>query len=391
MSWRDIYHQYLALILIFFSCIGFSIQSLFVKILREQGFAVSIESIFIRGIFLLLISLFSAVRMSKLIDNGDIRKVFGKSRFETTILISRSFLGFFGNFFTFLAVEKLPLGDATVLVMLSPLFASIGGYFILGEKWYVPEFIAMIISIIGAILVAKPAFIFNQEVFNQELNSSSNEVSLNTIGIVYAILAAMFTGAVYILIRILGTSAKMPWSYVCFSQAIGQSFLSIPSQYVFHEPLSVRMSWDGIILLLMGSLIGSWSQIAMTVGMQRERSAPACAVRMSDVIFGFVWQVLFTSDPYNWLSIIGALLVMLSIAIIIIFRERSGFEQTSGSNRLFLHDIPNNHFLSRELSNSPRSVAGPTSFELVARSKVSSLGVDSFSLNDSVDELETLL
>ena len=58
----------------------------------------------------------------------------------------------------------------------------------------------------------------------------------------------------------------------------------------------------------------------MTVGMQREKSASATAMRMSDVVFGYLWQLLFTADGVDALSIIGAILVSFSIVIVIIFK-----------------------------------------------------------------------
>ncbi len=58
----------------------------------------------------------------------------------------------------------------------------------------------------------------------------------------------------------------------------------------------------------------------MTLGMQREKSATARAMRMSDVVFGFIWQVLFTPDPISYLSVLGAILVTGSIMVVVIFK-----------------------------------------------------------------------
>ncbi len=59
------------------------------------------------------------------------------------------------------------------------------------------------------------------------------------------------------------------------------------------------------------------------IGMQKEKSASATAMRTSDVIFAFIWQIMFTSDKVTWLSIIGATLVMIGILIIVFFKSQS--------------------------------------------------------------------
>jgi hypothetical protein len=68
--------------------------------------------------------------------------------------------------------------------------------------------------------------------------------------------------------------------------------------------------------------IGGPSQILMTIGMQREKSATATAMRMSDVLFGFIWQALFTSDTVSALSLLGAGLVSLSIVLVVLFKPK---------------------------------------------------------------------
>jgi uncharacterized membrane protein len=201
--------------------------------------------------------------------------------------------------------------------MLSPLFAAAGGFFILGEPWRNPELVATVMSLSGAFLVAKPSFLFGHNQINENNEISSSE----SIGVVFALLSAVSTGLAYIFVRILGTIAKMPWSYVCFAQSLGQIALSLPCLLLFGQTLSLSLSpYQGIIILA-GGIIGTWSQLAMTVGMQREKSASASAMRMSDVAFGFLWQAIFTSDDINFLSAIGAVMVMAGVMVIVIYKQ----------------------------------------------------------------------
>lgn len=244
--------------------------------------------------------------------------LFGDTNYVRWIMFLRSVIGYGGIAFSFLAVEYMPMGDATVLVMLSPLVATIGGFIILGEPWRLPEFVATVVSLTGATLVAKPTFIFG----NSNSSAVSDAEAANTAtGVVLSLIAALCAGMAYVCVRMLGTVAKMPWANVCFVQALGQVGLSIPSLYLAGQHLTLNMSAYEYGLIVLVGFVGAWSQIAMTVGMQREKSALATGMRMSDVVFGFIWQALFTADPVSLLSVAGAVLVTASIIILVVFKQ----------------------------------------------------------------------
>ena len=195
--------------------------------------------------------------------------------------------------------------------MLSPLGAAILGYLMLGEPWRLPEFFATVVSLAGAVLVAKPPFIFG---------SNPSQGPAFYTGVTYALTASVSAAFAYIFVRMLGTTAKMPWSNVCFSQAIAQMLLSVPSMYIFGQHLSLDVTAFQLGMIVLGGLIGAVSQILMTIGMQQEKSAAATAMRMSDVAFGYLWQVLFTADALSLLSLGGAIMITSSILIIVIWK-----------------------------------------------------------------------
>ena len=300
------FSAYVPLIYVFLSGIGFSIQSLFVKLLRtETGFSGSFEFIFMRGFIQLIIaSLF--VHFETLPYQKP--RLFGNTKKVTILMVTRSIVGYGGIAFSFLAVERMPIGDSTVLVMLSPLFASAGAAIFLGESWRIQEFSAMVVSLVGATLVARPAFVFGG-------------VSADALGVTYALLGSFTAGMAYVLVRVLGTTALMPWSNVCVVQALGQILLSVPSSFLWNQSFKFDLSTKQFCLIFFGGSLGAWSQILMTIGMQREKSASATGMRMSDVVFGFVWQILFTSDEVTKMSVVGAVLVSLSVLMIVLFKQ----------------------------------------------------------------------
>lgn len=284
-------------------------QTLIIKLLFEDKLKGTFPCILCRGCIQFIISL-TFIYSNNI--NGTSPKLFGENNYVRVIMFLRSVIGAAGNAFAFLAVETLPVGDSTVLVMLSPFFAAIGGFIVLGEPWQIPEFVATIISLIGGTLIARPSYFFN--------NLGGHVHPADPVGVVYALIASLSAGTAYVLVRMLGTVAKMPWANVCFAHAIGQIILAISALILSEEFFQLQISIRQAQLIFTAGFVGAGSQIAMTYGMQREKSATATAMRMSDVLFGFIWQALYTSDNVSALSLVGAALVSGSILIIVVFK-----------------------------------------------------------------------
>ena len=147
--WATIWGKHLEpripLFLVFVSGLGFSIQVLTVKKLSEHGIHQTFEFVFVRGIIQLIISSVFISYERAAAERAAVKgpDLFGDTSFVKFMMFVRSFVGFGGIAFSFLAVDLLPIGDSQVLVMLSPLWASALGYFVLGEKWRLPEFFAV--------------------------------------------------------------------------------------------------------------------------------------------------------------------------------------------------------------------------------------------------------
>jgi drug/metabolite transporter (DMT)-like permease len=159
--------SYIPLFLVFLSGIGFSIQTLFIKLLStDDGFSGSFQIIFLRGLTQAVLSLIFIYRdfRQQCERNGESKQaLFGSTSTVRSLLALRSLFGYGGIAFAFLSVEKLPIGDATVLVMLSPLFASLCSWAVLREPFRLGEMVAAAIALAGVVLVARPPFIFGAE------------------------------------------------------------------------------------------------------------------------------------------------------------------------------------------------------------------------------------
>jgi drug/metabolite transporter (DMT)-like permease len=251
--------------------------------------------------------------------NGRGRSIFGDTRYVRLLLFVRSVVGYGALALSFLAVERMPLGDSQVLVMLSPVWAALGACCVLKEPWHLPEFFATMLSLLGACLVVKPQFLFGEGGGEAEADSAP----IDRLGTSFALLSSFSAAASFLCIRVLGTTAKMPWTSVCLAQAVGQVVLSVVVLLCARRDVHLRMSAWHMGLVLGGGFVGAWSQILMTIGMQREKSAAATSMRMSDVVFAFLWQTIFTSDRASLLSIAGAGLVAGGIMLIVVSKKET--------------------------------------------------------------------
>jgi drug/metabolite transporter (DMT)-like permease len=297
------------------SATGFSLQTLIVKRLGESGFHGSFQVIIARGMIQLMLSGL-ILAYSRIIKKTN-TKVFGPNNKTRILLFLRGVIGYGGIAFAFLAVEKLPLGDATVLVMLAPFFSAILAALILGEPWLMAEFFGTIIALAGAVCIVRPPFLFPAS------SESEHTKAADPTGVFFALVSSIASGGAYITVRMLGTTSKMPWGNIVFAQAVAQVVLAVPSIPISGQTFDVNLSPSQYGWITLGGCIGAASQTAMTIGMQREKSARATAMRMSDVLFGFVWQAFFTSDAISHISIVGALLVAVSVLIIACSKDKT--------------------------------------------------------------------
>ena len=306
--------EYIPLVFVFVSGFGFSVQGLIQRLLSEDGFHDTFDSVFIKGLMQMTISgAFVYFDEDRRIYS---KPILGDSLKIKVVVLLRAFFGFLTIGATLLTLDALPLGDATVLIMLGPFFASVFSFIFLGEPWLYPEMAACFVALIGVCFVARPQFLFGD---------SSD--AYGYIGYIYGILSGMFGGLSFMTIRMLGTSCKMNWRNVCFIQGIAQAVLAIPCIFIAGQGYGSRLTpWEYEVILISG-IIAACAQLCMTIGLQQVKSATGTSVRMSEIIGSFILQVLFTKDRVNGFSVVGAILVLISIAIVIVFK-RSGSEVT---------------------------------------------------------------
>lgn len=211
---------------------------------------------------------------------------------------TRAAVGLMGMVFTFGAVLVLPLAEATTFQFTVPIFATILGALVLGERTGWHRWGAVMIGFLGVLVVAQPG---------------SGHFPLY--GAAIGLLAALFVAIVAILLRQIGRTESTGTTVFWFS------VLSLPplgAFYVFQLQPHDALTWA--ILVGIG-LVGGVGQLALTGSL---RFAPVSAVVPMDYSSLF-WGTLYgwlifgvLPTPYTW---IGAPVIIAS-GLYIVWRER---------------------------------------------------------------------
>ncbi|GAB6026494.1 hypothetical protein CHUAL_012919 [Chamberlinius hualienensis] len=273
------------------SSLFFSICSLIVRLLTSVS---PLEHSTIRfiGVFLPSVCLVIYYGKNPLGEKG--------SRF---ILLMRGILGSTGLIFHFYAFQHMPLADASVIVFSAPVFVTIFARIFLKEYCSPAHIVSIVITLIGVVLISRPPFLFH-------VNDSSYSAP-NLLGSLYALAGTVCSANVYVLIRKLKSLhyAVIMATFATIGITMSQTTSLIVGKTCIPCPFEER-----VYLLILG-LFSFLGQVLLTKSLQLEQAGPVSICRTADIVFAFVWQVIFLGEVPNVSSVIGAFLVTSSVLV----------------------------------------------------------------------------
>ena len=196
------------------------------------------------------------------------------------------------------------IAEVQVVQTSTPVLAAIYARVLLGEPWLRLEQCAAVVASVGVAL--------------QFGGHQSTHGSDHAAGLAFALAGAASAGGVYVLVRYLGTVVKVDWPILMLYQACGQMILAFPAHIALRGgAIRTVFSQRSVLLLLACGAMGFLSQILMTRGMQRVKSASASIARLSGLPWSFLFQAVFTSDPVRGRTVAGALIVVASMGFVV--------------------------------------------------------------------------
>jgi drug/metabolite transporter (DMT)-like permease len=262
----------------------FSLMSLFVKLAGQR--LPSMQIVTARYVVMLLATQVMLWR-ARVPYGGTDRKA----------LVGRSVTGFVALSCFYYAVVELPLGDVTTLHYLSPVFTALIAAAFLKERAGRVVWLGALFSLGGVVLVARPGFLFGG-------------VGLPQLAVVAALTGAVLSASAYTFIRKLRATDHHLVVIYWFC-AIG---------LVLSLPLSLPVSlWPTPVewLLLLG--VGATTQVAqvfLTQGLHLEAAGRATSVGYLQIVFAFIWGMLFFGDMPDVWSLLGALVIVAGVLLV---------------------------------------------------------------------------
>ncbi|XP_022124135.1 solute carrier family 35 member G1 [Pieris rapae] len=222
------------------------------------------------------------------------------------LLILRSIVGTIGLMLSFYAFRNMPLADASVIVFSVPVFVALFARVFLKEPCGIWNTISIILTLVGVILITHPPFIFGDE----KVESNENYDSLR--GAIAAFVSTIFGANAYVLLRVLkGLHFSVIMTNFGAIAILQTLFVSL----VFGTLCMPNCGTERLLVVCL-ALFSYLGQILLTMSLQMEQAGPVAIARSADIVFAFLWQVMFFDEIPSKYSVCGAALVLSSVLLV---------------------------------------------------------------------------
>lgn len=241
---------------------------------------------------------------------GDVQSIW-KHPLET-VLNGLLNLGHVGT--SYLSFSLLPAGSALALFYTYPLLNLLAGAILFGETITPLSLLFMVMAFAGVYLIAT-----QRSSSSKPSHPVPSDTDPHTWGVVMGLLAALTETMFFIFVRSSPTATSSPFYALQSLYWVGLLALLVVA---FRSPTQVETSprrW--------GSLLGFNAVLGFTGYLSRFYAIPKLStmafslLSFMGVAFGYVWGILFTDDRPSIGSLLGGLLIALSVSL---FRWTSG-------------------------------------------------------------------
>lgn len=258
-----------------FSVIAFSLMNTVVKYLNDFD---AYQIVFFRSIGTLLFTVPLIVK-KKIPILGNNKK----------LLFLRGLFGVISLTCFFQSLNYLSLGTAVSLRYTSPIFAAIFALFYLKEKIKPIQWMLFLTAFLGVLIIKG---------FGADVNS---------LGVIFAILSAVFLGLIFIIIRKLGDT-EHPLVIINYFMILAFSIGGIMSIKYWKTPNLTE--W---LLLLSLGVFGYVGQIFMTKSLQVSETNLVVPLKYLEVVFMIIIGALWFDEIYTLWTLFGVFLIMFGL------------------------------------------------------------------------------
>lgn len=264
-----------AIFFMIFSVIAFSLMNAVVKYLNHFNVY---QIVFFRSIGTLLFTI-PLIFKQKIPFFGNNKKW----------LIIRGIAGVISLTCFFQSLNYLAVGTAVSLRYTSPIFAAIFAMFFLKEKIKPIQWLLFIIAFIGVLII------------------KGFGVDVNSTGLFFVLLSAIFLGIIFVVIRKIGNTEN-PLVIINYFMIMAFLFGGIMSINYWKNPNATE--W---ILLLSLGIFGYIGQLYMTKAFQSQETNVIAPLKYLEVIFMIIIGASWFDEVYNLWTLLGVILILLGL------------------------------------------------------------------------------
>lgn len=282
-----------ALILLGISAILYSLQGVATKFASDDGKGYTVSEIFFTRAIVQCAVCLTALYKTKI-------PLIPSDSYLRKLTLLRGIFGCIGFLFYYKTLVSLPLGDAIALMSIYPVFSAIAGWYFLNEQLSILHVGSLLSCLIGTFLIAQPSFIFPEPLWGEQ--------KVDRVGYVTAIVAMITMVIVLIVVRKAKSvkAMQLMLSYSIVSLLLG-IILITAQQSKFRGPkLPLFLV---CFFAIPGNFLLNFAARFAPVG-------PASIIRSSDIIFAYIWQIIFFDQDVNPFTILGIIGVLISVWLV---------------------------------------------------------------------------
>lgn len=215
------------------------------------------------------------------------------------LLILRGVYGVISLTCFFQALNYLALGTAVSLRYTSPIFAAIFALFFLKEKIKPIQWVLFLIAFGGVVIIKG---------FDGQVNS---------IGLLFVLLSAIFLGLIFVVIRKIG-STEHPLVIINYFMVMAFVFGGVLSIKYWQSPENLT-EW---LLLLSLGLFGYFGQLYMTKALQAQETTLVAPVKYLEAVFVIIIGAFWFKEVYTLWTLLGIFLIIFGLLVNIYLKQK---------------------------------------------------------------------
>jgi drug/metabolite transporter (DMT)-like permease len=214
------------------------------------------------------------------------------------LLLLRAVAGVISLTLFFQSLNYLDVGTAVSLRYTSPIFAAILALVFLKEKIKPVQWLLFLIAFVGVLFV------------------KGFDTTINSVGLLLAILSALFLGLIFVVIRKMGTKEN-PLIIINYFMVMAFVFGGAMSINHWRNPDVVE--W---ILLLSLGIFGYAGQLYMTKAFQSQATSLIAPLKYLEVIFMIIIGATWFGEVYSFWTLFGISLILLGLVYNVFLKNK---------------------------------------------------------------------